>query len=342
MAKISIPQIAKLAGVSIGTVDRALNDRAGINPQTREKILRIAAEHDYRPNKLSKALAKNKKITLGVLTLPTQSPFTQDLIAAAQAAAAELADYGVNVNIVSLTEIRAELAVNAICQFMRKGCDGIAIEGIDNPAVVDAVDAAVDGGIPVVTFNTDLPDSRRLCYVGQDCFKSGKVAADLLCRFMGGRGEVLILHGSAKVPSHQARVDGFCEVVASDFPQIHIAAIRETIDNEENAYRLTLSYLSENPKVTGIYVAATGSRGAADALLKLKKADTVSLVCNDIVPKTLEYLEKGVIDATILQNPEQQGARPIQILFDYIFDGKKPENILNYTQIDVLTKSGIR
>ena len=341
MAKISIPQIAKLAGVSIGTVDRALNDRAGINSKTREKVLRIAAQYNYRPNKLSKALAKNKKITLGVLTLPTQSPFTKDLIAAAQKAAAELADFGLSAEIVSLPQISATLQVNAIERFIEQGVDGIAMEGIDGPAVIDAVDDTVQRGIPVVTFNTDLPQSRRLCFVGQDSLKSGKVAADLLGRFMGGRGEVFVLHGSQKVAAHQARVDGFCSVIAADFPDIHIAAIQESLDNEETAYHKTLSYLSENDRVSGIYVAATGSRGAADALLRLKKAKTVSLVCNDIVPKTLEYLENGTIDATLLQDPQQQGAQPIYILFDYLFDGKQPTKTLNYTQIEVLTKNGI-
>lgn len=341
MAKISIPELAKLAGVSIGTVDRALHNRPGINPKTREEILRLAAQYHYRPNKLSKALAQQRRYHFLVVTLPTQSPFTQDLISAAQKTAHELEDFGVRVSIEPLSRISPALQAQMIQRYLKQRLDGLALEPIDHPQVASVLQQASQQNVPVITFNTDMPASGRLCYVGQDNFKSGKVAADLLCRFIKRPGSVLILHGSRKIAAHQARVEGFCAVAASDFSDVQIAAILETQDNEIQAYRKTMAFLQTHPHLAGIYVAATGSRGAADALRKMHKAHQIRLVCHDIVPKTVDYLRDGIIDATLLQNPQQQGQMPLRLLFDYVFEGKKPPQTAYFTAIEVLTKNGI-
>lgn len=78
---VTIKQIAALANVSRGTVDRVLNNRPGVNPDTREKVLRIAKELHYQPNFLAKALVNSKEnIKLGVILTPDYNPFIHEII----------------------------------------------------------------------------------------------------------------------------------------------------------------------------------------------------------------------------------------------------------------------
>ncbi|HUT42907.1 MAG TPA: LacI family DNA-binding transcriptional regulator, partial [Desulfobacterales bacterium] len=160
MKKITIPEIAKLANISIGTVDRAINDRPGINPETKKRILDIAKKLHYRPNRLSKALANNKTVNIGMITLPESIPFVKLLIEYAKSEAASLYDFGCRLTIKSLKNFDAEEEVNIIQEFIDNDIDAIAIEGLDHPKIIKTINLAVEKGIAVVTFNTDVPLSK--------------------------------------------------------------------------------------------------------------------------------------------------------------------------------------
>lgn len=338
ISPITTTEIARIAGVSIGSVDRALHNRDGINAQTKKKILEIASQHGYRPNRLGRILARQKAITLGVIILPTDNPFQDFLMQTIQRTVGELADFGVSMQLYALPQIDAALAARKVRQFVRAGIQGLALEGIDDPDFRQAVDGAA-AGRPVITFNSDLPGSKRLCFVGQDLYRSGQVAADLLCRFLGGRGKVLVLQGSQKVAAHQQRMDGFVQVCRQDFPQIHIVAIEESLDQDQHGYRHTTAVLQKHADLAGIYVVAGGVVGTAQALLDLHAAGKVRLVCNDIVPQMTELIRQSVIDATILQDPATQGQLPIKLLYQMIAERIAPDKEFYYTKMDIITKN---
>lgn len=336
--KMTITQIAREAGVSIGTVDRALNNRPGINAATKKKVLDIAEANNYKPNLMSKALASRRIYQIAVITFPTASPFTKELISVIEDTAARLRDYNFRVQVSSMKDFSPAEQVEQIEQFIRQDVDGIAIEGLDDPTVRKCITRAAENGIKIVTFNSDLTHCPRLCFVGQDLDKSGRVAADILGKFMNDTGNVFVLHGSAKVAGHNQRVRGFCDVIESDFPAIRIAKIEESRDDERHAYEITRQILQQRNNINGIYVAATGSRGAGEALEDLGLARKVRLVCNDIVPKTRTFIRNGTIDATILQDPNTQGREPLMILFRKLFEGTEPEQEYLYTKIEILTR----
>ncbi len=338
--KITVKKIAELAEVSIGTVDRALNDRGGINPETKRKILEIAQKYHYRPNRLSQALAgrSRKTITLGVITLPSQNPFAKKMNAAIEETANQLSDYGLIVAIYPLKRFDANEHAKKINEYIANNVNGLAMVGIDAPAVVKAVNSAAERGVPVVTFNSDLPGSKRLCFVGQDLYQSGMIAADLLGRFLKSKGNVAVLHGSDIVPAHQERLTGFQAVIKKEFPAVTIVAVEQCHDNETIAYKNTLKLLRGKAGIDGLYVIARASHGTAKAIYEMEQAESVRVVCNDIDSTVKGYIRKNVIDATILQDPCSQGSLPIKILFDLLFDGKKPEKELFYTKTEILTK----
>lgn len=338
MKKITITEIAHLANVSIGTVDRAINGRPGINPETKKKILAIAQQHNYQPNRLSKALAHHKQVRIGVITLPTNNPFVNTLIHSAKSEETALYDYGCRLVIRSLTHIDTRQEAELISRFIQDGIDALAIGGIDHPKIVDAINRAVEHDIPVAAFNTDVPESRRVCFIGQDLYRSGMVAAALLGKFMGGKGRLFILQGHHDISAHRERLAGFEAVVKTDFPQIEIAAIEECSDEDQIAYTKTKNILERDPTISGIYTVAGGSIAAGQVIKECRRAGTIKMVCNDYISGIRELLDSGIIDATILQDPITQGSLPIRLLFNYVFDGIKPDKEMYHTAIQVVTK----
>lgn len=338
MKKITIPEIARLTNVSIGTVDRAINNRPGINPKTKEKILAIADRHNYSPNRLSKALANNKTVNIGMITLPESIPFVEELIDSAQREAASLFDYGCRLTIKSLKNFDAEEEIKIIHEFIDNGIDALAIEGLDHPAINEKINLAAQKGIPTVTFNTDVPRSKRMCFVGQNLIQSGKIAADLLCRFMGGTGDLYVLQGYHEVAAHSERLQGFLAIVEKEFPRVNIVKIDECYDDNKTAFKKTGKILQDHPGISGIYVVASGNIGAAKAVSKKKTAHHINFVCNDYVNGIKEFLDQDIIDATILQDPKTQGSLPINILFEAVFDNITPARKIVHTHIQIITK----
>jgi LacI family transcriptional regulator len=335
--RITEKDIANIANVSRGTVYRALHNKPGINPETKEKILKIVNSLDYKPNLLGKGLARKEKLKLGVITLPTKNPFSKELMAGINEAKEELKDFGLSLITHSMSDLSPQKQANKIFELIEKEVHGISIDAIDSPEVRNAVDTAAKSDIPVVTFNSDLKKSKRLCFVGQDLYGSGQVAADLLGKFMGVHGEVFILNGFHMFEAHQERLAGFQSVI-ENYSDIKVISIEEDLDDNVVAYDKTSQILERFPDLDGIYIVGAGIDGVGKAVKKFGRASKTKIVCNDLVPETVTLLQEDVIDATIFQDPVSQGKLPIKLLFDLLFDNIRPYREIYYTKTEIITK----
>lgn len=336
--KITITELARLAKVSRGTVDRALNNRGGVNPETRKRIQELAKKYDYHPNRISKALASSNILKVGMITLPETNPFVKKIINAAAKAGNELSDFGFSLNIRSLKGLNASEEADLIKSFINENYSAIIIEGLDSPIIADSINHAEQAGVPVITINTDVLSCQRRCFVGQDLVKSGKIAADLLCRYMGRKGDIFVMQGSHRISAHRSRLEGFEMVVESDFEDIRIVEIQECFDEDETAYKKLSEYFRQGRHFDGLYIVAAGKDGAIKALSEFDKHNEISVVGYDMSDKTEKHLKTGRIDSVILQDPESQGGLPVKIAFDMLFDGKQPEKQYFETGLSIVTK----
>jgi LacI family transcriptional regulator len=336
--RITIKDVARLANVSRATVYRALEDKPGINPKTKQHIIELAASLNYQPNRLGKALAKNEQFFFGVVTLPLKNPFSKKLLVGINEAESELLDYGVRVKIVYMEDLSPKKQSEEIYRLIDEQVKGITIDAINGVEVLEAVNSAVDAGIPVITFNSDIAESERLCFVGQKMFQSGQVAGDLLSRFMGEAGVVFVLNGFHKFVAHRERLRGFNSVINRCYPNINVVAVEECLDDDLIAYEKTMEILEEIPEIRGVYVVGAGVSGLGKALKDQNTSGAVKVVCNDLVPETVQLLKDGVIDATIYQDPVKQGKLPIRLLFELLFENKRPEREFYYTKTEIITQ----
>ena len=293
----TIKEIAALAGVSRGTVDRVLNDRGAVNPETAEKIRKIAKELDYKPNRAGLVLAAQKKrLKLGVILFSSGNPFFQDVL---------------------------------------------AMTPYNDARIRNRINTLYEQGIPVVTLNTDIEDSRRLAYVGSNYTRSGATAAGLLQLMTSGTVNIGIVTGSSNILCHTERIAGFMKTLVPYRDRIHVIDTVEIHDDEVESYEKTTALLSEHPEINALFFAAGGVYGGCRSVEALERKGSVRIIAFDLVPTTRQMLENGTIAATICQQPKIQGSKPLSLLFTYLTTGETPEKEYNYTAVDIRIKENL-
>ena len=336
---VTLQQIAEAAGVSRGTVDRALNNRGRINAEVADRIRKIAGEMGYQPNRAGRALAMSKRsITIGVIIQAANTPFMEKVIEGAEDAKAEVERLGADVIIRRIDDFDAGKAVAAMYELKEKGCNGIAVVPVDDEKLKATVDELADADIPVITFNSDIEESKRLCFVGQDTYQSGRVAAGLMADILPASGKVLVISGYPAAYGHKNRTKGFLKEFAMLREDMQVLDVQYAFDDNRMAEMITNGMLKEYEDLTGIYLAASGVQGVCKALNDLGLADKVKVISNDLTAQNVQYLEEGKIRFLIGQDGYRQGYEPVMILFEKIFDGKEPEKEFAYTEIVIKTK----
>jgi LacI family transcriptional regulator len=329
---LSIRQIAELAGVSRGTVDRALNGRGEINAGVRQRILQIANENEFRSNRAGKMLGIRKKpMKIGIQMPSEGNDFFADVQAGIAQAAAELADFGLSILTRTMKGFSAGTQVAQIQKMLDEGIHALAFAPVDHPDVKTLLAGLDKRSLPVMTFNTDI-DAPHLGYVGNDYRRSGAIAAGMLALAAGGRPfRTLVVTGSAQVLGHKQRIAGFSDIISCRCPEIRILEILENQDDENISHDLLREALVRHPDVDAVFLAAGGVAGACRALQENAESRTgvqrAKVICFDQPPGTMAFLKSGLITASIGQEPFRQGYLPVKYLFDYLLDGTKPPQV---------------
>lgn len=336
---VTLQEIAEAAGVSRGTVDRALNNRGRINAEVAMKIRRIADEMGYQPNRAGRALAMSKRsITIGVIVQAVDTPFMENVLEGAEDAKVEVERLGADVIIRKINDFDARKAVEMMYELKKEGCKGIALVPVDDERLKETINEFADENIPVITFNSDIEDSKRLCFVGQDTFQSGRVAAGLMADMLPVSGKVLVISGYPTSYGHKNRTKGFVQEFTALRDDIRVLDIQYDFDNDHMAEMITYGMLKEYEDLAGIYLAASGVQGVCRALEKLGIEGRVKVISNDLIVQNVQYLEEGKISFLIGQDGYRQGYEPIMKLFEKLFDGKEPEREFAYTEILIKTR----
>ena len=246
---VTAQQIAELAGVSRGTVDRALHNRGRVNPEVAAKIHKIAAELGYKPNLIGQALVKSRReFKLGAILQSTETPTMQIVRAGVQRAAEELAASGVELIMRENRGLDTEMVLEHIEELVSQGVQGLAIAPNNSPEIRQCIDELYEQGIPVITLNSDAPGSRRLAFIGMDNYRAGQTAAGLLRLMLPEGGKVLPLAGHLNNTAHNNRLNGFMDTINSETGnEIELLAFQPCFDRDDYAHEITQHALRANP-----------------------------------------------------------------------------------------------
>jgi len=319
---VTTKQIAEIAGVSRGTVDRALNNRPGVNEATRKKILSIAERLRYVPNRAGKALSTaGRTLSIGIVLNCVDNPFYDDIIAGIEACRAAYKDFDIDFHYHRLKGYSALEQLDALRKL--EDVQIILISPLNEPEVTAKINSLTENGAAVITLNSDIEYSKRLLHVGCNYHASGCTAAGILGLTLGS-GTVGIVTGSLRMLGHRQRVKGFLEELGLRFPNIKNAWLIENNDDDKKSYDAVKNRLSKEPAISAVYFCAGGVFGGVNAIQEvLSSALPIIIACDDI-PQTLELVKSGQIMATICQEPFRQGYEAMRLALEYHITGKRP------------------
>jgi ribose transport system substrate-binding protein len=286
-------------------------------------------------------MASETPLRIAVLGLEN-NPFWIPVKEGTLAAAEELAPYNVTVEWIVPGETHlADDFAGGIEALVAQEYDAIATIAGD-AGVAPFIDQAAEAGIPVATFNSETAvENARLFFVGADLYLQGQTAGQAMADAIGGEGKVGIITGFFAVEAHELRRQGFVDYLAENYPDIEIVGEVENQDKGDIAFTQAQDFMTANPDLAGIYVTAGGPFGAAAAVEDAGMAGEVKVVSFDFVDETMEFVQKGVISATIGQNPYAQGHDPAVRLFNYLVGGVVPECGRMVTEAAVVNQDNI-
>lgn len=216
----------------------------------------------------------------------------------------------------------AQKQAERIEQLTASGADGIALSCSDANLVTSAIDSAVAKGIPVVTFDSDAPKSKRFAFYGTDDIACGEQVAAELGKAMGGKGVVAILAGNQNAPNLQARVRGVKEHIKKNFPDISVLDTYYHAETPQDAVVKVEQVQGANPQISGWAMVGGWPLFTQNALDKV--AGKAKVVAVDALPAQLDYLKNGQVEVLLAQKVYEWGYESVRLIIDKVHNGKNP------------------
>lgn len=347
---VTINDIANEVGVSRGTVDRVLNHRGRTSAETEKKIEEAAKRLGYQKGRAGAGLAaRKKKLQFGFFYIDVkEASFHHIVYAAAKEKADELTQYGVTVHFFAMHSL-ADFNIANITNIVS---DNPEISGWIAPGniadeIIQIYRDKSKAIPPVVAYNMDCEDrADRLCYVGCDYRKAGQIACGLAALMSGENADVLVVSDDdGTFRSGCERLAGFKEEMKR-YPEMRIVQELYT-ENEEELPAPFLKkrvekFIRNHPEVSTVYLINPGDYSICNVIREASGPNKKVVITNDLVTdEQVEMIRDGRITATIDQEPELQGARPLDILFDYLAIDRKPEQDWEKRKLSIIIRQNL-
>ena len=320
MQKITVFEVAASAGVSLATVDRVLNGRKGVRPETIERVRAAVDRLGFRRDAFAAGLA-TQRLERYLFLLPGRgtNSFINTLHDTVARAAAVMADQRVSLRVLDYVAFDDVSLATLLGTVDPDAFDGVAVVAVDAPAVRHEIDRLVERGIPIVTLVSDVSPARRSLFLGIDNRSAGRVAASLIGRMARHRqGEVGIIVGQMTLNDHADRRLGFEQVLRREFPDLSLLPVIEGRDDSAVSGPLATRMLAEHPDMVGLYSAGAGNRGIIAALRARAHgqahAEGPVVVAHELTAHARDALLSGTFTAVLHQDQEQEVENAIAAL----------------------------
>ena len=340
----TIKDIARMAGVSAGTVDRVLHNRGDVSAASLEKVRRVLDEINYQPNVFAIGLARKKRYRI-VCIIPYYIAYDywHAVAEGIGRAAQELAPYNVTVSYLHYRHADEASYRQACAKAPGEECDAVLLAPNFREETLQLTSALERKSIPYAFIDFHVEQTNALCYIGQDSRMSGYVAAKILMRdFKPGQELALFLSDRKRSPAEiqmQRRMEGFMRYLTENHVGLTVhdvvldkqdaEANRRTLDRFFDACPRAVLGVAFNSRVYLVadYLHDTGRR--------LEK-----LLGYDLLKRNVERLKGGEVDYLIGQRPAMQGYLGVKELSRHVVF-KRPVDAMKFMPIDILIKENI-
>ncbi len=343
--KIRIKDIAKLSGVSVGTVDRVLHDRPNVSSSAREKVEKALKEMDYHPNVYASALAYNKTYNFHCIIPKHESEaYWEEIEEGANDACDRRRDFHVSMKMMYYNRFDHATFTKVTATSMKDRPDGVIIV----PSTLDATrkftDMLHDNDIPFILLDSYMPDLKPLSFYGQDSFCSGYFAGRMLMLIASKEKEIMLMkqmkNGNVASKQQENRETGFRHYMRDHFPHVKIEEVNLPLDETRKEYTQILeNFFKVHPNIHHCITFNSKAHLVGEFLLRSNRRN-VQIMGYDMVNKNAECVRQGSISFLIAQHAYMQGFLCIESLFEAIVL-KKKVNPINYMPIEILTKENL-
>lgn len=332
--KTKLDEIAKAACVSLSTVDRVLNRRGGVTPEKEAKVLEWANKLN-----LDRIMFRDyvRGLRVAVIMQSPRNPFYRGLHDAFTSTNIALAALKITcfVHHTDIADIPATLAQVRKCG---RSYDALIVICQDDPRLSDEL-RLLSEKLPIITLVTDLPDSGRLAYVGPDNRQMGRVAGELMGRFLGREGgDVLVVLGLHRITGHEEREMGFRSVLREHFPACVITGAVESGERQECAGEVVSAALRKTPNIRGIYNISAGNMAIAEVIRSMGVMHKITLITHELTSGRRTMLREGILDVVIDQNPQLEVQRALERLARHFGRSSVQSDAERYTPFNIFIR----
>lgn len=344
---LRIVDIAKLAGVSTGTVDRVLHNRGKVSEDKRQKVEKILKELNYEPNMVARFLASKKEYTFAVIS-PLFSPgdYWELVCNGIDRATVELKKFNISTEYFRFDQHDRNSFFNALKSFRKKKYDGVVIATLFGPQVISFSTELDKEELPYIYIDSNISGQNNLAYFGSDSAGSGSIAAKLLLGEIGKNTNIFIAHIHFKdndiSVQMKTREMGFMDYLKKNGFTGKVFQIEIDPDNAQYSIDIIKEIVDESPDLVGGIV--LNSRiyelNRVLDLLEVEYRNRIRLVGHDAIERNVAALKNDRISFILSQRPDLQGYNAIKALGNYLLFNQQPEKV-NYMPIDILIKENI-
>lgn len=249
-----------------------------------------------------------KKLVIGATMLSMQNEFVVNVADEMEAKAKEL-----GVELITMDAERSSLKqVEQVESFIAQGVDAIILNPCEVEASSPAVKLAMDAKIPIINVNSETT-AKPTAFVGSDDVESARIAMRYIAEKLGGKGNVIMMHGYMGQAAQIKRDKGAKEILKVN-PGLKLLAEQSGEWDRAKAMSLTENWIqSFGPKINAIFAQNDEmGMGAVKALEAAGLKNKVIVVSIDAIPDALQAVKKGTLDATVFQNAKEQGSKAIE------------------------------
>ena len=315
---ISIKKISEESGYGTATVDRVLNNRAGVSKKTKDKILKIL-------NNLQNGNQNN--IKKNILVCSQSGPSYNKTLEATldNVNSKNKNKFNLIKNFIAAKDFTPHKFVKVLKDTEK--FDAVIIVSQEDQNINNEIIKIINEDKPVVTLTTDLPNSNRTCYIGSNQANAGSAAAQIIGKNIRKKIGSILMVMSMPYRCQQERELGFRKVLRLEFPNLKIKESVFNLDTSEESYKYVKKYIKENGAPLGIYNIAGGNLGVAKAINEMDLKEDIIFIGHELNKNSRNLLENNKMDFVIGHDVELE----IEMAFNKITNYyKEIENKIFY------------
>ena len=342
--KIRIKDIARMAGVSAGTVDRVLHNRGNVSDDARKAVEKIIKQVDYKPNMHVSSLSLKRKYKIAVTTPQYSSgAYWESIHKGIKYALDEYENIKVEYYVLTYNQYDVYSCREVFEKISRLEMDALIIGPTFKDETIELCSIMDKREIPYIFVDSSVDECHPLAFFSADHYIVGRLIANLITSIIPKGSNIGLLQavrtGDSSAYTTILRKKGFIDYLTEMKSTNQVLQIPFSVSQTEDNEKHLSHFFKNHQKVSGIVVMNSRGSIVSDYLYN-NNIDKIKMICMDLTTPNIAAVKKGQIDLLIGQGPEYQGFYAMKRLLEYLIF-KNPVNLQNFVQLDIITKETI-